>query len=172
MTASDNMAPEFSVIADLQAIGRHVKKFHLEPDEAARKKIAKRLGVPSVERLEGDVSVRAGKTDILIEGLLRATLVRECVSSLEEMTEEIDEGFEISFLRQEPEDSGDEEAEEPPEIHEDDTLDLGELLVQQLSLAMDPFPRKQGAQSLADEYGRAEADSPFRDLKGMFDKNE
>ena len=70
------------------------------------------------------------------------------------MIENINENFEIRFTRQAPSDpvaSGEDSDDwNRSELHEGDMLDVGELLVQQLSLAMAAFPRKQGAPSLAE----------------------
>jgi hypothetical protein len=48
-----------------------------------------------------------------------------------------------------------------PDVHEGALIDVGELLVQQLSLAMDPFPRKAGAPSLVDQFGAQHEESPL-----------
>ncbi|MGD9801132.1 MAG: hypothetical protein AB7V02_11105, partial [Parvularculaceae bacterium] len=50
-----------------------------------------------------------------------------------------------------------------------DEIDLGELLVQHLSLALDPYPRKDGAESLLETYRNAATASPFAGLKGLKD---
>ena len=66
-----------------------------------------------------------------------------------------------------PEDEEEEDLD-APEYHGGDMLDLGEMLVQQLSLAMAAFPRKEGAESLAEAYAPPENTSPFAALKGAF----
>jgi len=119
--------------------------------------------------------IQAGAT---ISGSIQASLVRECVASLEEMDEKVTFDFEITFDRTAPDvsdlseealaDLGLEkslELLEGPEPLEGDLIDIGELMVQQLSLAMDPFPRKEGAQSLSELYGTVEETSPFAILK-------
>ncbi len=177
MTKEPNAPPpEFSVEVDLEEIGRQSKSFHLAPDAKQREAIAWRLGAPAVNSLEGDVTLKVAKTHIRASGSVRATLTRMCVASLEPMTEAIDEEFDIEFLRQAPDETA-REAEEDAlddliEIHENPVLDVGELLVQQLSLAMDPFPRKEGATSLVEQYGRTQEESPFAVLRGAFGKDE
>ena len=101
-------------------------------------------------------------------------MTRECVASLEEMKEIVDEAFEVEFLRQKPEPNLNEDVEdwELPEVHEGQIFDIGELLVQQLSLAMKPFPRKEGAVSLTELYGDGGSVSPFADLADRFGKKE
>lgn len=167
-------APEFSVEINLGDLPRGGKLFHLKAGKAECAAIAKRLGVPAVKLLEGDIHLAATKTNISAVGTLRATLVRECVASLEEMDEAVSDSFELEFVRDEslvPEEEGVEEWE-LPEVHEGPVFDLGELLAQQLSLAMNPFPRKEGARSLVEDYGAARESSPFAALRQVSEKSE
>ncbi len=173
MTQSDNPLPEFSYEIDVDDVGRAGKKFHLRANGTERAKIAKRLKTPSVEKLEGEIRVTASKTTVRITGDILADLTRECVASLEHMPETVAESFEIDFTRIPPEnDDVEEEDLDAPEFLEGETLDLGELLVQQLSLSMEPFPRKQGAKSLAEAYAPKENASPFAGLKQALGKSD
>jgi len=177
-------APEFSAPQDVRALCGRSKRFRLEADAPARARIAARLRVPAVERLEGDVELAVTKAEIRATGVLRAALTRECVASLEEMTETVEDPFDVVFLRARPDagaaasggetDAGTEQAAEDwdaPEVHEEDVFDLGEFLTQQLSLAMDPFPRKPGAESLAARYGEDGPVSPFADLAARIEES-
>jgi uncharacterized metal-binding protein YceD (DUF177 family) len=165
---------EYSVEVDLGALPPGGKLFKLAAAKGDCARIAKRLGVISVKMCEGEIQLKAGKTTINVAGTVRAALIRECVASLEEMDEAISESFEIEFMRDESSLDPDEKIEEweRPEIHEGDMFDVGELLVQQVSLAMDPFPRKEGAKSLADEYGMEAGSSPFAVLQQNLEKDE
>ena len=165
--------PEFSVEIDLGEIGRNGGHFKLAANEHERREIAKRLKTPSVEKLEGVMRVSVTKSEIVIAGALDAELTRECVASLEPMTEHVAEDFDILFLRAAPEsDPVENEAAEwtAPEVHEANRLDIGELLVQQLALAMAPFPRRPDAESLAERYGAGGDVSPFAGLAGLVSK--
>lgn len=138
----------------------------MEADEAARKAIAERLGIPAVEQLVGDVSLRRVSRGFELAGHFDAVLQRICVASLDLMQESLSEDFAIRFS----EDAGDDadiEADAPEPIPPEG-FDPGEILVQQLALAMDPYPHKEGAQSLAETYGTPGAISPFDVLKGTF----
>ena len=171
MTAEKKPEPEFSYEIELGDLGKTGKVFRLSATEEQRARVAARLGTPSVEKLEGEMRVTSTKTAIRIEGSIDAALTRECVASLEPMQEEVSETFEIDFLRTPPDDA-DGEDWDAPDVHEGDSLDLGELLVQQLSLAMDPFPRKEGAKSLAEAYAPKENISPFAALQGVIGKDD
>jgi len=167
-------APEFSHVIELEKAGGKAKSYRLIASEDERAAIAKRLKIPAVNRLEGEVRISTTRHEINIEGALSANLTRECVASLELMDEEIAEPFEIVFLRQAPDgdEAGEGENWEEPEVHEGADLDIGEVLVQQLSLAMDPWPRKEGAVSLAEQYGEKDRISPFAGLKEALKKSD
>ena len=169
---------EFSVAVDLRALkgGRKTFRLAASPEECAL--LAKRLGVPGVQRLEGEIALAVSKTEITAAGTLHAALTRQCVASLEEMTETVEDAFEIAFVRSppnapQPQDEGEAETEDwdAPEVHEGDVFDLGEFLAQQLALAMAPFPRKPGAASLAEQYGEDKPVSPFADLARRLEDN-
>ena len=71
---------------------------------------------------------------------------------------------------------GEEEEELDPETLEgpddipyaDDMIDLGAALAEQLALALNPYPRKPGAQ-LPEEY-KGEPETPFAALAAKFGK--
>lgn len=172
MTENKPNTPEFTHEIELGEVGKQGKTFRLSANEEERARIAARLGAPSVEKLEGALRISATKTAIRVEGNIEAVLTRECVASLEPMQESVSEEFDIDFLREPPDEAGEEDDLEAPEVHEGSRLDLGELLVQQLSLAMDPFPRKEGVESLAEAYAPPEKVSPFAGLKGMLGKDD
>lgn len=156
--------PEFSHEIDLGALPAGGKTFKLRPDQNERSLVAARLGVPDITAFEGEMRVKVTSTRIDIKGRVEAALERQCVVSLEPMVEKIDESFEIEFFRQQPDipvSEDDEDWLNAPDVHEDASIDLGELLVEQLSLAMAPFPRKEEAVSLADQFGSEEEVSPL-----------
>lgn len=129
--------------------------------------VARRLRVPKVIRLRGAFELYPMTRGLRLSGVLDAALVRECVASLEPVDEVIHEAFAITF-------SGDAwaggavdldpEAEEPEPLT-GDTLDLADILIQQLSLAMVPYPRKPGGAAPHGDFGEARPASPFDVLK-------
>lgn len=169
----ENAVPEFSVDVDLTSQSSQPKHYSLKVDPADFEKIAKRLGIVALHACEGEIDIAVTRKLIQVSGTVRGKATRECVSSLEEMDEDIADSFELEFLRHAlPEN------EEKPvdvndliEVHEGDILDIGELLIQQFSLAMSPFPRKDGAISLAVEYGKGGDVSPFANLHEILKKD-
>lgn len=134
------------------------------------KAIAARLNIPSVGRLTCRfvltrplaTGTRRREGEIVAEGVMRASLIRECVVSLEPFPVRIEEKFRVRFVP-----AGSESDDEDPEsddelVYEGADIDLGEALVEQLALSLDPYPRKPGA-VLPPEASDAE-DSPFAAL--------
>ena len=154
---------EFSFPIEIAHANSDGRTYHLEPTDPQRAAIAKRLGVLASSSMSGEVTVTRVRGGLALTGHCTAMLRRECVASLEELDEKIDETFEIIFQRNapEPEES---ELTEAPEPLEGEEIDIGEIFVQQISLAMDPFPRKKDAESLADQFGSDDDPNPFAEL--------
>jgi uncharacterized metal-binding protein YceD (DUF177 family) len=126
----------------------------LEADDAARARIAKMLGLDKLESLEADITVSAWLDGVQIQGRWRATVGQTCGVSLEPYESELDGELQIravpagsQALMQADEDHEvelDPEADDPPDVLMGNQLDLGAYVVEDLSLAIDPFPRKPG----------------------------
>jgi uncharacterized metal-binding protein YceD (DUF177 family) len=139
---------EFSRFADVpRAIGRtSVHRIAADLDERAA--LAARFALESLDRLEAEV-----KLEHLPGGLIRlaaslsAEVVQSCVVTLEPVASAVAEDFTLLFGP--PEEAarevildGEEETVEPLD---GERIDIGEVVAQQLSLALDPFPRAAGA---------------------------
>lgn len=131
--------------------------------------VAERLKVEGVDALEAALHVTRKGPIITVSGSVSATLRRICVYSLEEMVEDVHDTFELEFeqVDEEPDLAGELEIDaDSPEPVAGETLDLADIAVQQVSLAMDPFPRKEGAEPVRD-MGEQPSLSPFSVLKPL-----
>jgi uncharacterized metal-binding protein YceD (DUF177 family) len=126
---------------------RQATRFELVPEAEDRAAIAAHLGVPGVRKLRFAGLLRPeGRQDWRLEADLGATVVQDSVVSLEPVTTRVDERVERRYLA----DPGEPEAEEA-EMPEDDTiealpqsLDLVEVLMEALALALPLYPRAEG----------------------------
>ena len=132
------------------------------------------LGVLAVKGLRASFRISRWRArGIKLEGSLTADVVQACVVTLEPVESHVETRFERRYLPAEmlePAGEGDDvfvdpEGEDPPEplTHE---LDLGEVVVEELALNIDPYPRKAGiefAPSTDDDGGKPPA-SPFAAL--------
>lgn len=163
----------FALTVSLRDLPQSGRRFVIEADAEAREEIARRLKIPGVDHLAGQFEVIPSKDGAKVKGALEAHLVRQCVASLEAMEERLAEAFEIRFSRDALEQSDDVDAEieideDTPEPLDADSIDLAEILIQQLALAMAPYPRKEGTTALAEAYGDDKPISPFEALRETF----
>lgn len=131
-------------VADL-ASGALVETFR--PGESERAEIARRLGLDGLGFLEAEVTVETGSEadEVLVHGHFRAEVTQTCVISLDPVQNRLDRTFETLYSNApEPRPDADEE-EDPPEPIIDGRIDIGEEVVQQLALSIDPYPRAPGA---------------------------
>lgn len=134
--------------------------------------LAKRFDLVNISLLEAEIKLSAidsgtdRDADVLAEVKLRASLTQMCSVTLEPINDEIDVIFSqiFSTTTEFPADSGgdsfenddfnenneffDSEAstEDAPEPIINGVVDMGEFISQELSLRIDPFPRKKGVE--------------------------
>lgn len=144
--------PEFSRPIRADQVGREPKQRRIEANEAERARLAERLGLAELKRLVADVELRRrGGGRIELAGDLEAELVQLCVVTLEPLPAHIGESFTMEFMELPEAAEGATESvisldqAEPPEPIRHGMIDLGEAVVQQLAVAIDPYPRAPGA---------------------------
>ena len=113
--------------------------------------LAERLGLLDLLSLGARlVLTPALRGAVALGGTLRADVVQACVRSLEPVPAHIEASFERIFAPTEriADDSQQTIAiddEDPPDSLVDDTIDLGELVTEQLALELDPYPKAAGS---------------------------
>ncbi len=121
--------------------------------------IARRLMIPGVAMVGCEWRLRPSPDGRFeAEGSLRARLRQVCVVSLDEFESEIVEEFAVVFVPGGVEAEAVDDPDEPDEIpFAADVLDLGEATVEQLALALEPYPRKPGAELPDTELGEPDS---------------
>jgi uncharacterized metal-binding protein YceD (DUF177 family) len=166
------MNSEFSKPVKAGHIHGEPQFFALEAGEEARAALARRFGLPEIAHLSGQFTLQHERGGVIAAQLaLKAHVTQLCVVSNEPFEADIAEATELRFVPaesfSEDEDFGPDSLEAPDEIpYENDMIDLGEALAEQLALALDPYPRKPGAE-LPGEANDDES-GPFAALKGKF----
>lgn len=128
--------------------------FDLVASPAERAALARRLDLLALDRLEADgrIDPDSSTGGIVVSGTLRAAVTQRCVVTLEPVPQEIDTEFRRLFAH-EAEEPGDELEIDPladlPEPLEGSLLDVGELVTEELALALDPYPRAAGVPEVA-----------------------
>jgi uncharacterized metal-binding protein YceD (DUF177 family) len=166
MTETNDQAPEFSRPISTAKLSKTPATYPIVATEAERAALAQRFGLVSLDRLEAEVRLCRAGGDVRLEAEFSADLVQACIVTLEPVPAQIAEDFVLIFRPGIDDDEADRLALENPEdeIIEPlmaESVDIGEAVAQQLSVAMDPYPRVSGAQSAgADlEFGGTE-DAP------------
>jgi hypothetical protein len=151
----------------------------LAADQVTRNAVARFLGLEDLARLSARLTLQPWLDGVEITGGMEARFTRLCGLTLEPFDLGLDESV---FLRALPAGSAHApppptgevdlecEAEDPPEVLGAEGVDLGDLVVQTLALALDPFPRKPGAVFVAPRT-RSEI-SPFDILARLTEPRE
>ena len=142
-------------------------------DECAA--LARRFDLVELRALEATVRLRRARAGryVEIDGALKASVVQSCVVTLDPVPAELDERFSLMLG---PIGGADAPAGgelivdlDAPEPLDGDDIDIGELAAQQLSLALDPYPRSAGAEDAIAGAAAAgdpvPAESPFAVLQ-------
>jgi uncharacterized metal-binding protein YceD (DUF177 family) len=147
---------------------RDGERLGLVADQAERAAIAKRLGLPGIDRLEAHVTMSKTGDIVRATGRIAASLDQSCVVTSEPVPAHIDEPFEILFAP-EPDVAGPDDEIELGEqdcdmvFHDGAVIDLGTAVADTLALSLDPYPRSATADAALKEAGvlsESEA-SPF-----------
>lgn len=133
---------------DLRARGlRKPVRFDLSPDAGERAAVAGDLGLLDLPAFRFAGTVKPAGRDVVLEGVLTAAVVQPCSVTLVPVTTHIDEPVTRRYVADWVEPEGDE-----VEIPEDVTveplpqaIDLAEVAVEALALALPLYPRAPGA---------------------------
>ncbi len=153
-------------------------------DEAERKALAVWLDVPSIPRLSAALTIRrTGASEAHVTGKIDADVELVCGVSLDNFVQHFEIPVEAVFRRPvgqtaNPAESApsdldfDLDADEPRDWTQHG-IDLGSLMVEELSLALPDFPKKPGAELPEDAPLEADAPrpNPFAVLKGLTGKD-
>lgn len=137
------------------------------------RRIVRALDLASLDSFEADVELVPDAIGWTLSGRVRASLAQTCGITLEPLPLEIDDTFSVQLS--EPVDEESDEIvitmeDETPDIVEDGQIDLGQYVVEQLALRLDPFPRKPGAEFV--QPPEPAEISPFAVLKSLRSSDE
>jgi uncharacterized metal-binding protein YceD (DUF177 family) len=148
-------APEFSRVVSIARLGAEAAEHVITAGEGERAALAGRFGILAIERLAATVRLMRIAGGVRLEAALEAEVVQECVVMLEPFTSTVSDSFALVYRRRVEVGEGttiDVDVDEPLL---GDEIDIGEAVAQQLSLALDPYPRSPAAQSRMTEAAEA-----------------
>lgn len=162
---------ELSLMVSLDRLPAAGQPFRLVADETERAALAARFDLVALDRLEAEGRVEPLREvdGAQVVGRLRADVVQRCVVTFEPVPATLDVPFDLTFARRAEHGTGDEIEVDPsvddPEPLESDQLDVGEIVAQELSLALDPYPRSLDADQVMTELGeQGDSSGPFAAL--------
>lgn len=173
MTAQ-SLLPRPVHVAHLPAGG---EELHVQANADERAAIAADFGLVELRSLAGDVTLtpRRGAA-VRVEGTVAAEIVQSCVVSLVPVVQTIAETFAVDFVPEgEAQESApgadiviDPDRPDPPDVYSRGVIDIGAVVLEQMALAIDPYPRAPGAE-LPPEGADADSErtSPFAALASL-----
>lgn len=156
-------------VIDLEPGQREFMTFEASPEEC--RAIAARLNLLSLSAFSAELYVlRELSGDVSIFGDLSADVEQACVVTLEPVKDSV----EASVMQRYTERTDDEEAEDedPVEAIIEDEIEVGEVLVQNLSLALNPYPRAPDVTFEAVDDSEGKPSGPFAVLEQLRHKGE
>lgn len=169
------------IVAQIPDAGLHRE---LEASAAERQAMAEVAGVREILSAHAsfDVVPKSGGR-VQVAGLVRGRIGQTCVVTLDPIESEIEEEVDLMFapeaevrrladLIEEGQDGEAPEVADPPEPITGGIIDLGRLATDALFLAIDPYPRKEGAVFEAEVTAPDPDDHPFAALKALQDKKK
>ena len=173
MTKTPVPQAEFSRPIAADQIGPQETEREIVANAAERARLVERFGLLALDRLSATVELKRGRGGLIqVRGRFEADVVPACVVTLEPVRSTLSESFSVAFA------SGSTAAaevvigldeEDPPEELIEGRIDLGEIVAQQLAVALDPYPHAPGAgekpaASVPGEAGTEKTAGPFAAL--------
>jgi uncharacterized metal-binding protein YceD (DUF177 family) len=146
-------------------------------DDKERRRLAARFVLLELKGLEARLTVTPtrGGDMFAVKGRMEADVVQQCVVTLEPLPSKIDQAIDVLYVGQEL--LRDQLGKPHLDVEEEETeaivngvIDLGELVAQNLGIALDPYPRKPGLAYVEAEYGDAIVANPFAKLAELKNK--
>ena len=142
--------PEFSHPVVVDTIPNKGLRIKLAPNSKELTLLMSRFDLLALDHVRAAVQVKplAGGHKMRVIGSVQADVIQACIVNLSPVSSRIDEEFQVDFapptyIEHDIELSlEDDDAYEPIE---DGVLDIGEIVAQQLALAIDPYPRSEAA---------------------------
>lgn len=155
------MTPELSRPFTLERVGR-MAGFVVEATPGECAALAARMHIPAMLSLRCMLSGTRSGDAVDVAGELLARVVQDCVVTAEPFEQEVAERFAVQCVPEGTENEDDDPDSMDQVPYAGNVIDLGELVAEQLALALDPYPRSPGATlpGEAQDHG----DNPFAAL--------
>jgi uncharacterized metal-binding protein YceD (DUF177 family) len=138
----ESLPSEFSVIISLETIGDQPHLLKISASDEERRALAKRFDLVDIDELSAELALKWRKMNkvLSLKGRFSAKVTQSCVLTLNPIDAEINQELDILFAQNEEDimsfvDLNETELLDSPEI------DVGEIVAEELSLSLEPYPR-------------------------------
>ncbi|MCC9622904.1 DUF177 domain-containing protein [Thalassospira sp. MA62] len=188
---SQQPTPEFSRIIKTDEQVSAKEKVLIEASEQECAALADRFELIAVNSLKAELTISvASNGEVAVRGPMTSDIIQRCVTTLEPVDEHVEDTIEVLFSPHVSEDDLPSDADDlenlseeelmalldQPEPLVDGKIDIGEITAQFLAVAMDPYPRKDGAELPSEVKTEEEAEedrpNPFAKLAGLKEQLE
>jgi len=145
---------EFSRVVKMSALSREPESYSAKATPAECEALMHRLDLIGLKEFSVEAEMKKWRNGVRVAGRITAEVVQTCIVTLDPVPDHIEEEFDRGYLP-ERDIVGDAKPGQEIEIEDDselgdlpdvlgETLDLGELAAEALSLALNPYPRSEG----------------------------
>jgi len=166
---------------DITRVTKQGERVKLRCEHTHLNALAQAIGVLALKSFHADLSAKAWSAEgMRLTGRLRATVEQACRVTLEPVVETLDLEMDRRFLPKEKGRSYEpsivdgemvlDPQEDPPDLVEGSRINLWEVVVEELNLAIDPYPRAPGGrldEDLQGDHALGEPNRPFAGLEAL-----
>ena len=167
--------PEFSHIVNVRDLHQDGANYDISASETDCAKLAARFGLVTIGGLNAKLRLaRRAQGAVRLNGKITAQVTQTCVATLDTVREDIEVDIDIVFRP-----NFDDLALDDPEIDNEldfepligDTLDIGEIVSEEMALSLTPYPRAAAAPMIGPDSDDVDAGSrserPFAALAAL-----
>ncbi|MEC7488584.1 MAG: DUF177 domain-containing protein [Pseudomonadota bacterium] len=145
MNLSEGKLPEFSRIVELEELKDIPLLLRFTADESETLALSKRFNLVELTFLNASITLNWEKTEkvLSITGSFCASVTQNCVVTLEPIETEISEQLSLLFARDICVSTKFDDLESAEPL-KGDRVDVGEIIAEELSLSLNPYPRGAG----------------------------
>jgi uncharacterized metal-binding protein YceD (DUF177 family) len=156
---------EFTRLVPVARLGGEPFGQHVAATAEERAALARRFDLVSLDRLEADIElVREMGGTLLLSAAFVAEFAQQCIVTLDPVAGSVSERFQLRYGAAEAEAMAPAGEDDPAfEPLEGESIDIGEAIAQEFSLALPPFPRAPDA-VIETAPQEDKADGPFAAL--------
>ncbi|MFI3242015.1 MAG: DUF177 domain-containing protein [Alphaproteobacteria bacterium] len=123
------------------------KKFNIKTSGNQNKFIAEVLKVAGIDELKAEIFIKANNNIIKVKGNIKTVVELTSVVSLEKFKKDYDVNFDMIFdtsLNYQQQRELENEGKEAPDIIIEGKIDLADIIIEQLALNIEEYPRIDG----------------------------